>query len=155
MTDQKEFTPFVPTSPIARCWWGKNEGCFNLLSPREKSWQVYLYVEFEDKSKVCISQTWDYDDEPYLDSDSFPEEVIEVIADRLEYFWISTSRKEDRGKINWMRDNILEINLAWAKVQLPNAQQRLDTAARYLQSLLDSIESMEEELKETQHDQHP
>lgn len=146
--DQKEFIPYKPTAPIARCWWVKTEGNFNFLRPTEKSWQVYLYVEFTDGSKVCLSDTWDLEDEPNIVPSDYPEEVVDLLATRLES-WLYTSKlQESRGKIIWMRNNIHEINLAWAKDQLRIAQTQLEEATRKFSSWETSVKCLEQEIAE-------
>ena len=59
-----------------------------------------------------VSQLWDEGEAPY-DADMDAGEVLDIIAERLESYWINTSRNEDRAKIARIREHIDEANRLW------------------------------------------
>ena len=147
-TDTKapEMIPFTTDAKIVRCWWSKHEGSYNILDPNKKQWSVAIRVELSDKSAVGVSETWDHDDEPNLVADDWPEEVIPLLSERLESYWISTRRPESRGKLAWMLDNIDQINLVWAEARLSHAQEEAKSAKAKRDRLAGCVADLKEEI---------
>ena len=101
----------------------KSKGRFNMCS-NEEQWQAGITGLPEDAPHKGICQTWDIDDEPYIEGEP-PSEVIEIISERVESYWISTSRKKDRETIQWIRDNIDRLNALWAKDEIEKREKRV------------------------------
>jgi hypothetical protein len=96
----------------------KDKGRYDYYSTKER-WCVSVRLPTDAPQKV-ISQTWDLDDEP--DIDSLPlSEVVELISDRLESFLVNTRREEDRKVIEWVRENAERLDALWAGSEIEPA----------------------------------
>jgi hypothetical protein len=107
----------------------KNLGRYNLCS-NEKSWCLSLMIHGHPVCK-SISETFPEDDEPDI-HDVPPSEVVEIIAARVESYWISTSREESRKKIEAIREHAAELDDAWATKIIRSLQNRVDELSAYL-----------------------
>lgn len=97
------------------------------LGRNDKQQQVVLVTPYG-----TVSQLWD-DGEAGYDEDMDAEEVLNLLSERLESFWINTSREETRAKISAIRERMAEVNCLWHKtraVQLQDRISRLSKQAR-------------------------
>lgn len=117
-------------------YYSKNLGRYNLAS-NEKDWSVQVKLPDGAPAK-WIGESWPEDEEPYIE-DEPPSVVIEMIAERLESHWLSTSREEKRKTINWCRENYETLDAKWAEREIRMTQgqiERLNIKLKWLSSLL-------------------
>jgi hypothetical protein len=95
----------------------KNLGRYNLCS-NDKDWNVSIRIDGES-----ISATWPQEDEPDV-SDASATEVIQLILDRENSYWISTSRARINAQADKWLSSGAEINRAWATQQIAELQRK-------------------------------
>lgn len=110
----------------------KHKGRYNYLS-NEDSWCVSIDLP-ADAPRQSISQCWDLDEEPDIDSLP-PSEVIELISERLERYLLSTKREEYRKVIQWVRDNAERVDAFWAAEEIERLERRRDRLAQDIERL--------------------
>lgn len=104
----------------------KTKGRFNWASNSE-DWQVVLRLS---NGKV-VSETWPLDEEPDVDGLP-PSEVVEIIAQRVESYWLSTDREKQRGTISWIRQHAELIDSGWARNRIESLRKQIDGLSRYV-----------------------
>lgn len=107
----------------------KSLGRYNFCS-NDKQWCVTIRLP-ECAPKQAISETWPEDEEPDTEGQP-PSVVIEIIAERLESYWISTGRDEQRKVIEWARQNATILDDAWAKRKIESLQRQINELQEYL-----------------------
>lgn len=112
-----------------------NYGSYNFANPAQKQWQLSLRTPFGN-----VSQR--FDEEPYIGD--CVEDALEVIAERLESYWISTGREEDRKIIANIRANLPACEIEWAQQKVAAAKAQLEKAEKMLRR----AEAMKEEAEE-------
>lgn len=85
----------------------------------EKDWCVQLSTPYGN-----VSEMWPEDDEPDLD-DALPSEVLQMIEDRLDHYWISTGRDTRKAVIAAIREHESEIDAAWLDAQIERTERVL------------------------------
>lgn len=104
----------------------KTKGRFNWAGS-EDEWQVVLRAS----NGTTISELWDLGDEPDVDGLP-PSEVVEIIAKRLEGYWINTDREAKRKKIGWLRQHAELIDSGWARNRIESLRKQIDDLSRYV-----------------------
>ena len=117
----------------------KSLGRFNWAGS-EDEWQ--LAISFGGK---LLSELFDKDDEPCLD-DVRPSEVVEMISERLERYWINTGREKKRETIAWFREHSAAMDLAWARAEIKSAEQQISALLRRVSDM----EILSEQLSSTE-----
>ena len=114
----------------------KRLGRYNLCST-EKEWLVS--IQFPSGSLFQrIRETWAEEDEPDIDGLP-PSEVIELISERVESHLISSSRKEERKIIGWVRENAERLDAQWAQDEIAQKRKCIER----LHSEIKSLECLE------------
>jgi len=85
----------------------KNLGRYNYCS-NDKEWQVFVAIKHPSSPLKGIYELWDQDDEP--DIDKSPQEVIEMIRDRLSTYLYSRRVEEYKPFFEWFESNRVEID---------------------------------------------
>jgi hypothetical protein len=109
-------------------------GRFNLAS-NEKDACLRLYT-----SGGNFSQTFPLDEQPEIDG-LLPSKVMDLIEARLDSYWISTGREEDKKRIARWRIEQSDFDAAWLKAQIEHTEKLL----KVLRNQLDDIEQEEGE----------
>jgi hypothetical protein len=104
----------------------KTKGRFNWAS-NEQEWQVVLRAS----NGMGISELWPLDEEPEIDGLP-PSEVVEIIAKRLESYWINTEREAKRKKVEWFRQHAELIDSGWARNRIEGLRKQIDDLSRYV-----------------------
>ena len=125
------------SEPIeSRVYFTLSHGRYNLLSD-DKQWQLCLRTPFGN-----ISETFDY--EPvYGDG---VEDVLAVIEARVESYWMSSSRAENREKIAAIKANLPACELLYAQRRLGILRQQYDRTTKDIASCERLIASLQAEL---------
>jgi len=89
-------------------------GAYNFCEPHEKQWQLSFRVVHAD-GVTSISEFFPEDDEPDW---MYPIEALELIAARLERYWLSTKRDKNRKTIALLRENLPEIERVYAEAKV-------------------------------------
>jgi hypothetical protein len=89
-------------------------GCFNLCNSSQRQFLVEVRGLPKESGATMLSETWDEDDAPGLDGSEPLSQVIEIMAERLESYWISTRRDAARKVIAWCREHAEELDRHWA-----------------------------------------
>lgn len=95
-----------------------NLGRYNFAGT-EKDWCVSLYTSFGN-----VSETWPEDAKPDIDG-LLPSEVLDLIEERLDSYWINTGRKERKEKIAQIRGHVKEIDAAWLSARIAATENEL------------------------------
>ncbi len=111
----------------------EREGSFDLAHPNEKQYQVVIQGLPDEAPSNCLSVL--FDEEQGID-DLPPSEVVEFMLERIESFWVSTSRKGKRETIDWIRENAERVDSMWAKDQI----ERLRDSIRRKQDKMYQLE---------------
>lgn len=106
-------------------YYTKTKGRYNICS-NEIQWCVHLVA-----GDIRVSETWDEDDEPYIDNE-MPSEVAERMRERLESYWIATRREENLKKYDAIRENAEQIDSEWAKGKIESLQKEIARLQRYV-----------------------
>lgn len=101
-----------------RMW--SSQGRYNLCSNEEQ-----VCINLRVIGGKAISQTWDLDDAPEIEG-LLPSEVLELISERLESYWLATSRERDREVIAWFREHSAQVDSAWAKSKIKHLKEKID-----------------------------
>lgn len=99
----------------------KELGRYNWAS-NEKQWQ--LCVRLPDNT--FVSETWDEDDEPDVDTDTPPSEVVELISARLERYLMHTGRDKKRERIAYARTVAADMDRKWAQARIDSARKLIE-----------------------------
>lgn len=99
----------------------KHCGRYNLCS-NEKEWLVILYLPNGQK----LSEAWAKDHEPEIDG-LLASEIVELISQRVEEYWLSTNREKQREIIAWCRQHANEIDRLFVEYQLEQLKRRRAT----------------------------
>lgn len=142
MEKVKEVVTYKPASPVKSAWWGQDTGRFNLCSNKQ-DFQLFVRLNFEDGTHAGISELWPVDSAPDVSDHTDIMDVVELISERLETYWISTGRDVTRGKIAWIKENRHPIAAAWLTV-------KVDAAKKKLVSAQDVLKRFEYQLEEEQ-----
>lgn len=114
----------------------KNLGCYNWADTSQKSWLVSMRID-----DLAISEQWDADSEPEIKGLP-PSEVVELISERLEKYWINTDRERKREVIKQIKANKFEIDKAWANseiLRLQRSHQRIHNEINSFRYLIQDI----------------
>jgi hypothetical protein len=103
-----QFYSYQVQKTLARFNWARNE----------QQWQ--LCVRLPDNS--FLSELWDEDDEPDVDLDTPPSEVVELISARLESYLMHSERDKKRQKIAYARTVYPELDRQWATRRIGEAR---------------------------------
>lgn len=114
----------------------KNLGRYDLAS-YDKDWNLSLRTSYGN-----ISAMFDEEDEPEIEG-AMPSEVLDMIEERIESYWISTSREKDRKKIKEIREHLNELDLIWAKEQLSLYQRQVEVYNSLVQEILERKYALE------------
>lgn len=117
----------------------KNLGRYNFVRP-VKNWMVSMHVQLEDKSHIEVSEIWDEDDEPDIE-DKLPSDVLSIIEERIDSWWISTSREKNKEMIAQIRSFGNGMDIVWLKRKIESTIRQLNDYENQLSSI---------EAKETQ-----
>lgn len=104
----------------------KNLGRYNLCS-NEKQWCVQVLMP----DGKWLSETWDESDEPHVDGLP-PSEVIDLIVDRINSYWISGRRKEQLEMVEKHRESFDKMDDAWARSQIASLERRIESLKSYV-----------------------
>jgi len=96
----------------------KNLGRYDLASYR-KDWNLVLSTSYGN-----VSAMFDEDNEPDIEG-LMPSEVLDIIQERNDSYWFSTSQTKDREKADALRKRINELDLIWAKDQVALYEKRV------------------------------
>lgn len=96
----------------------KHLGRYNWAG-NEKDWCVQLNTPYGN-----VSEMWPEDDEPDLD-DLLPSEVLQMIEDRLDHYWISTGREAKKAVIAAIRVHEIEVDAAWLDAEIERTERAL------------------------------
>lgn len=110
-----------------------NLGRYNLAS-NGKSWCVTLYT-----SEGNFSETWPEDDKPDIDG-LLPSEVMALMIDRLESYWIHTGRVEKLAKMIKWQESSHKFDEAYLVAQI----ERAEKAVLRLKVRLDQVQEVVE-----------
>ena len=150
-TDKKErkATVFNPTGNIERVFIKDFTNNSNLLDSSKQYRHIMVSVVFDDGSRAGLTQDWSEDEGPYIDPEDPPSALYDILEERMESLWVSTSRRSDRGLLDWMRDNTDNLDACWylseakklrsAISDRESANQRDERTAKYLTDLADEI----------------
>jgi hypothetical protein len=108
----------------------KQFGRFNLLRAN-KSWCLQLRLP-DDAPARSIAETFNEDEEP--DDSGPPSEIVEIIAEKLESYLISTKRDETRKVIEWCRENADRLDHIWAEARINSLKLQIGRLNQYLLS---------------------
>ena len=108
---------------ITYVYYSKNRGSYNWADLSEKSWQIHLQVRFDDNSRIDISETWD--DEPDTDG-LLPTDILDMIEERLNYYWINTSRDRTQKDIAALREHGNDLNIPWLQARIARKKKELE-----------------------------
>ena len=108
---------------------GKTTGSFNLCAPQEKQDQVYLCTPTGN-----FSELFPLDDHEYHPS-MLPSEVLDMIEERLDKYWLSSRRDEDKKRIAACRERIDEFDVAWLKNRILKKQDELRELEKHMMRL--------------------
>lgn len=114
----------------------KRKGRYDFCSNNEE-WCIQILGLPDNAPAKSISEHWPIDDEPDID-DAPPSEVVELISERLESYWLNTAREEKRKVIEWAREHAEEIDSQWAKIQIEQKQKLIER----LQDEIDDLKDM-------------
>jgi hypothetical protein len=106
-------------------------GSYDLCHPKEK--QYYVVICWPEGGKI-IDESWPEEDEPEI-RDLPPSEVIELIAERLESYWISTRREENREIIAWCREYAEYLDTLWAQEQIDMLSKKISKNHKRMEDL--------------------
>lgn len=115
----------------------KVKGRYNFCS-NEEQWRVAITGLPNEAPAKYLSKTWDIEDEPYI-KNLPPSEVVEIISERVESFWISTSREKDREIIQWIRNNSEELDVKWAKGEIKRKEKAIGRLQEDIERLEDIV----------------
>jgi len=116
----------------------KTLGQYNFCSS-DKQWQVYMYFD-ECPIQRGLACLWDEGDEPDIEGMK-PSGVIEVMSERVESYWISTSREQERKVVQWVKDNAKTLDSQWLTDEIERWEKKR-------QRCVSTIVSLEIELEE-------
>lgn len=117
----------------------KSKGNYDLCSNR-KDWQLSIHGLPAHLPSSSLSTTFPSDEEPCIDGLP-PSQVAELIAERIESFWISTARERQRIIIEWIREHGAEIDAEWACQQIDGLQQKIAQLQTYIPCEAEPCES--------------
>jgi hypothetical protein len=105
-------------------------GCYNLFDLNEKSWQLVIHTWYEG-GRTTITETFPEEDgEPDW---MYPTEALDLIAERLESYWISTRRDAAREKIALLREALPEIEQVFAHQKIAELEEALEEWQTHLE----------------------
>lgn len=102
-----------------------NHGSYNWADPAQKQWCVELRTSYGRVSTF-------FDDNPYVD-DLLPSEVLDIIEERINSYWLSTSRQEDMKAIAKIRGHIVELDKDYIQDKIEKYKMKIQD----LESLLE------------------
>lgn len=118
-------------------------GCFDYLNPDRKQTCIRLSLP-DGAPSPELSESWPEDDAPAWE-DRPPSEIVDLIAARLESYWISTGREKKRQVIAWCRQNIARLDREWAKSRIKHMEQEIENMKKQILALqLEYIDNEEE-----------
>ena len=121
-----------------KVYFNQSYGRYNLCSD-EKQWSLALYTPFGN-----ISET--FDEEPvYGDS---VEDVLAAIEARVESYWMSSSRPENRIKIAAIKANLPECELLYAQRKLGLLRAQEDRVQKDIAATERLISALQDEMAE-------
>lgn len=118
-----------------------HEGHFNFANPSEKQWQLILRTPFGNLNEF-------FDEEPYYDN--CVEDVVEIISQRLESYWASSSRKEKREIIAMIRENLSECELLSREAELVRIDKSLERLNKDRASIVSIIQFLRAEMADAE-----
>ena len=78
-----------------------------------------------------VSETFPKADKPDVDPEwTTPSEVLDIIEERLDSYWISTRRAETKETIAAIRQHSNEIDAAWLDQKIKQAEDKLHILRR-------------------------
>lgn len=111
----------------------RNTGRFNFLNPAGTEIRICIGCFPNDAPAPWLEERWPEDEPPAYRADMLLSGVVELIAKRLESYWINTERDAKRIMIDWCRQHAQQLDEAWlvnrvdcARVKLADAEQRLE-----------------------------
>lgn len=108
-------------------------GCFDYLHPDRK--QTCIRLSLPDGAPAPeLSESWPEDDAPAWE-DRPPSEIVDLIAARLESYWISTGREKKREVIAWCRQNIVRLDREWAETYIRYMEKEIAGMNKRIASL--------------------
>ena len=114
-----------------KCNYYSNLGHYNYCS-NEKDWVLHLNVKDGEISRAISTMFAEEDGDPAQGGGIPPSEVLEIIAKRIESYWISTGREKDRETIDWMRKRVAEMDSAWASQRIKCLHKEIKDLESYL-----------------------
>lgn len=81
---------------------GSNHGSYNLLSPSEQQYNVFMDVVDDDGTRYAVSTTFDHDP---LWGNMDPIEVADIINDEIQSHWIDTTKERSREFAEFVHKN--------------------------------------------------
>lgn len=111
-------------------YYSKALGHFNWAG-NEKQWCVTLIT-----SEGQIHETWDENEEPDI-SDMLPSEVLALIAERSESYWIDTARDRKRDTRKKMLEGIAKADAEWLRGRIRATELNLDSLKNRLSEILE------------------
>jgi hypothetical protein len=117
----------------------KNLGRYDLCS-NDKSWCVQLITSYGN-----FSETFPEDEEPHIEG-LLPSEILDLIEERLDSYWICTKRDEIKKRIADARKHFAELDICWIQNRISYFEEKI----KRLQNQMSDIQ--EESEKEINHD---
>ena len=108
-------------------------GRYNLAGT-EKSWCVTLYT-----SEGHFSETWPEDEKPDIDG-LLPSEVMDLLVERLDSYWIHTGRVEKKARMTAWQEKASAFDDAYLVAQIERLEKQIQTTKRRLNDLRDAEE---------------
>lgn len=100
--------------------WTLSLGRYNWAATDEQ-WCLALQTPYG-----CVSEMFPKDAPPDVDPNwTTPSEVLDLIEERLDSYWISTKRAETKAKIAEIRKHSAEIDAAWLDQKIKQAEDHL------------------------------
>ncbi|MBJ9709848.1 hypothetical protein [Burkholderia gladioli] len=110
-----------------KCLITKSLGRYNFAST-EKEWCVQVLLP----DGKWISEHWPENDEPCIEGEP-PSEVLRMIVERLNSYWICTRREENLARIDAVRPMFGAMDDAWARQQIESHQRQIELLKNHLQ----------------------
>lgn len=107
------------------------EGNYNWCNPNETQWQLVL-AYWVDGKRYSVGET--FNEEPDWEGEA-PEVILDLIEERVNSYWVSTSRDEQLEKINNLRASIDEVHTVWAKCRIDRLQSEIDKLSEEIEEL--------------------
>ncbi|PVE25397.1 hypothetical protein DC522_05730 [Microvirga sp. KLBC 81] len=104
----------------------KQLGRYNFAGS-DKEWSVQIRLP----DGKWLSEMWPEDKEPDIEGLP-PSEVIELIATRLEEWWICTGREEKRERIAYARSVAAQMDHDWASAEIARLEKRIASLRDHL-----------------------